>query len=218
LIDAPPPRMLTRLIHRIVANPGVYDLVQFLAGASVARERVARQMRKLGPAPRIADVGGGTGAGRQAVGSRAAYVCLDIDPVKVRGFVKKYPDDFAVVADATRMPLADRSLDAVIFMFVAHHLDDELLRAFVREAARVLKSDGVLVFVDPLWAPRRWLGRLLWRFDRGSRPRTGGQLSEFISAHFEIVHVEWFAVWHEYALAVGRPRAAGNVARDEFTA
>jgi ubiquinone/menaquinone biosynthesis C-methylase UbiE len=204
--------MLTRLIHRIVANPRVYDLVQLLAGASVVRDRLARRLRSLAPGSRIADVGGGTGAARQAVPPDAKYLCLDIDPLKLRGFARNHPDDFAVLADATRMPLGDGSLDAIVFMFVAHHLDDELHHAFLREAARVLKPEGFLVFIDPLWAPSRWPGRLLWRFDRGSRPRTADQLRAFISGDFDIVHWERFAAWHAYVLAVARPRPGSQTA------
>jgi ubiquinone/menaquinone biosynthesis C-methylase UbiE len=198
--------MLTRIVHRIVARPQVYDLVQFLAGASAMRRRMAAQIAALGPIQRVVDVGGGTGAGREAVPPGCSYICLDIDPLKIQGFVEKNPGHLAIVADATRMPLSDASLDAVIFMFVAHHLSEELLGDFLREAARVLKPAGSLIFADPLWEPRRWASRLLWRYDRGSCPRTAAKLRQIVSGSFEIAHWEEFAVWHAYVLAVGRPR------------
>jgi len=198
--------MLTRILHAIVAQPKVYDLVQFLAGASAMRRRMAARIAQL-PAPqRIVDVGGGTGAGKEVIPPGCHYVCLDIDPQKIAGFVAKNPGELAIVADATRMPLPDASLDAVIFMFVAHHLTDDLLDDFVREAARVLRPTGSLVFADPLWAPRRWPGRILWRYDRGSHPRTPDRLREALSKHFDIRHWDRFAVWHAYVLAVATPR------------
>jgi SAM-dependent methyltransferase len=201
--------MLTRILHSIVARPKVYDLVQFLVGASAMRRRMAAQVAALGDIKTIVDVGGGTGAGKETIPAGCHYICLDIDPVKIRGFVEKNPGELAVVADATRMPLPDASLDAVIFMFVAHHLPDGLLEDFVAEAARVLKPTGSLIFADPLWAPRRWPGRLLWRYDRGSFPRRPERLREVLAKHFELGHWDQFAVWHAYVLAVGRPRTSG---------
>lgn len=199
--------MLTRILHSIVARPRVYDLVQFLAGASVIRRRMAARVTGLGKISLLVDVGGGTGAGREVVPPGVPYLCLDIDPVKICGFAAKNPGAWAAVADATRMPLPDASADAVILMFVAHHLGDEMLDAFLREAARVMRPGGALVFADPLWAPRRWPGRLLWRYDRGSHPRTAARLREALSRHFDVAHWDEFAVWHAYVLAVARPKA-----------
>src|SRR4051794_29187859 len=176
--------MLKRLLHSIVARPMVYDLVQFLAGAGVMRKRMARAVARVGAVRRVIDVGGGTGAGREVIPAGTTYVCVDIDPLKIAGFVRKNPGSLAVVGDATRMPLGDGSVDAVILMFVAHHLTDELLDRFVAEAARVLGSSGRLIFADPLWAPRRWPGRLLWRYDRGSFPRTAGRLRDALGRRF----------------------------------
>src|SRR5215212_8945548 len=150
--------MFTRIVHSIVAQPKVYDLVQFVVGASAMRRRMAARVAALGKLERVADVGGGTGAGRSVVPPGCRYLCMDIDPAAIGRFVEKNPGDWAVVADAARMPLPDRSLDAVICMFVAHHLTDELFERFVEEAARVLKPTGSLIFAEPLWAPRRWPG------------------------------------------------------------
>lgn len=198
--------MLKRVLHSIVARPMVYDLVQFLAGASVMRKRMAAAVARLGRVERVLDVGGGTGAGREVIPPGTAYVCVDIDPLKIEGFVRKNPGSFAVVGDATRMPLGDASVDAVILMFVAHHLTDELLERFVAEAARVLRPTGRLVFADPLWAPRRWPGRVLWRYDRGSFPRTADRLRGALECGFDVEHWEEFAVWHRYVLAVAKAK------------
>lgn len=202
-------RMITRVLHRIVARPQVYDAVQWLVGASAMRRRMSVQIARLAPLRVVIDVGGGTGAGKEALSADCTYVCLDIDPLKIQGFVQKNPGERGVVADATRMPLPDASVDAIILMFVAHHLADDLLDAFMREAVRVLRPDGHLVFADPLWEPGRWAGRVLWKYDRGSFPRTSAALRGALAKHFEITHWEEFAVWHAYVLAVGRPRKGG---------
>ncbi|WP_067713293.1 class I SAM-dependent methyltransferase [Nocardia yamanashiensis] len=51
----------------------------------------------------------------------------------------------AVRADATRLPLADSTIDAVIFMWLLHLVDAETADRAVAEAARVLRPGGVVV-------------------------------------------------------------------------
>jgi SAM-dependent methyltransferase len=50
-----------------------------------------------------------------------------------------------VPADAERLPFADESFDLVLGHAVLHHIPD--LPAALRECARVLRSDGTLVFM-----------------------------------------------------------------------
>jgi len=50
-----------------------------------------------------------------------------------------------VRGDATRLPLASRSVDAVTFMWLLHLVDDAVVTAAIAEAARVLRPGGVMV-------------------------------------------------------------------------
>jgi len=54
-------------------------------------------------------------------------------------------DGRAMRGDATRLPLADGSVDAVTFMWLLHLLDEAVVTAAIAEAARVLRPGGVLV-------------------------------------------------------------------------
>ncbi len=198
---------LKDLLHRIAAQPAVYDVIQFLAGAHVVRRRLAAVTRPIRPtAKTILDVGGGTGALTHLWRPDARYICLDIDPLKLAGFRKKHPAGLAILGDATQTPIASASLDAVICTSVSHHLDDTLLPSLFREAARMLKPDGRFLFLDATWQPRRWPGRLLWAYDRGSFPRTEETLRHLINRDLSVLHWQRFAVFHEYMLAVARPR------------
>jgi ubiquinone/menaquinone biosynthesis C-methylase UbiE len=201
--------MLTEILHRIASQPRVYDAIQALAGSGQVNRRLAVRLAELPRPARVLDVGGGTGLSSELWPAGVTYVCLDIDPVKLRGFRRKHPRGIALAADATRLPLASRSFDLVVCKAVFHHLSDPLLPMVLRESARVLRPGAHLVFVDPLWAPARRRGRLLWRYDRGSFPRSEANLRQAVSAQFAITRWDAFAIHHQYVLGVGSTTPPG---------
>lgn len=199
--------MIARALHRLAAQPGVYDLTQCLVGVPRVRRRVAARIAGLGLSGVVVDLGGGTGMFRSLWPSPRCYVCLDLDPAKLRRFRRKFPADATVLADATRAPFAPGSVDVVVCVFIAHHLADDGLSRLLDEGARVLRPGGRLVFLDPVWDPDRPLARLLWRYDRGSYPRTGTGLRRTVARRYDILHWEQFAVVHGYALGIAARRA-----------
>jgi SAM-dependent methyltransferase len=197
--------MLTEILHRLAAQPRIYDLIQSAAGVAEINRRLAARLAEL-PKPKwILDVGGGTGLAAELWPAGATYVCLDLDPVKLNHFRRKHPDRVALRADATRLPLTSRSFDLVLCKLVSHHLGDPQLAMLLSESARVLRPGGTFVFVDPVWDPARWRGRLLWRYDRGSFPRSEATLRTAVSAHFAISRWDVFAIHHRYVICVGEP-------------
>src|SRR4051794_3210101 len=70
--------MLTGLLHRLVAQPRVYELVQVLAGLPVVHRRLARQLARLPTPAVVLDLGGGTGISRPLLPRRCTYICLDM--------------------------------------------------------------------------------------------------------------------------------------------
>lgn len=198
--------MLTNIAHHIVAHPLVYDQVQRLVGITQIHQRFAQRIAPLQSAETILDLGGGTGLLRHLWPGARTYICLDIDALKLRGFRDKHPDGIALLSDATATPIGPGSIDVVLCIFVAHHLDDALLQRFLAESTRILRPGGTFILMDPVWDARRWAGRLLWRYDRGSYPRTPATLEHVLTQHFAPVHREQFALWHRYLLWMGRPR------------
>jgi SAM-dependent methyltransferase len=65
--------------------------------------------------------------------------------------------------DAGRMPFAPGSFDAVFFFGVLHHIDEAVRTDVVREALRVARADGAVVFFEP----RRQMLERLWVDDPG---------------------------------------------------
>jgi SAM-dependent methyltransferase len=89
-------------------------------------------------------------------------------------------------------------------MAVMHHLTDAMLEMVLDEAVRVLKVGGRMILLDPVRNREILLGRILWRLDRGSYPRTAEELRERLESRFEVTHWEKFTIYHEYVLGIGQ--------------
>lgn len=194
--------MLKRALHWIVAKPRVYNAVQALVGAGYIHRLLDTQVAPIRDAAVILDLGGGTGINRDLWPATSAFICLDTDPVKLHGFLSKHPRDIPLLGDATRVPLKPDSVDVVHCTAVSHHIPDETLPSLFIEGVRPLKPGGRFIFLDAVWAPSRWTGRLLWKYDRGSYPRSEETLKRLIGGQCEIVHWQVFRVFHTYVLCV----------------
>lgn len=188
-------------------NSRVYDWVQLLAGAEEVHRRIAAQIHYLGCVNCVLDVGGGTGLYRSLWPAAVRCICLDISMDKLRGYRTRHPRGTALCADATRLPLGSETVDAVMCSNVSHHLTDRSCELMIEESARVLKETGTLLFVDAVWEPKRFTGRLLWKFDRGSHPRTAAYLRSLLQKKFKLIHVVQFSIYHTYLLGAGVKRS-----------
>lgn len=195
---------LMSILHRIVAVPRVYDLVQRASGAQRARQWLAAVITPLHGAACVLDLGGGTGIYRDLWAPTATYICLDLDPVKLRGFRTRHRGDVALRGDATQLPVRSCSMNAVFCAAVSHHIPDAALSALISEAMRVLTPGGRFVFFDAVWVPSRPLARLMWRYDRGSHPRPAATLRALIEAQGVVEHWQEPAVFHQYIVVVAR--------------
>jgi ubiquinone/menaquinone biosynthesis C-methylase UbiE len=161
---------------------GIFDRFARLYDLKPATRRA-----KLAPAleladrdvQRVLDVGGGTGQGVRALDVPEGVV-VDAAP----GMLAKARDHgvAGVRGDATRLPVADESVDAVLILDALHHMARP--EAVVEEAARVLRPGGVLVCLefDPTTVLGRALvaGEHLFGFD--SRFFTAGDLAAVVRA------------------------------------
>jgi len=67
----------------------------------------------------------------------------------------------------------------------------------------VLRAGGHVILLDAVINRQRLAGRMLWRLDRGSYPRTEEDLREKLESRFKIIHWEKFAIYHEYVFGIG---------------
>src|SRR5262249_20285691 len=148
---------------------------------------------------------GGTGRLRDIWPAGSTYVCLDNDPRKLGRFRSQETDGSALVADARQLPFPDHTVDVIMSVAMSHHLPDDVLDGFLAEADRVLRPSGAFIFFDAVVRPKRWLSRLLWRYDRGAFPRFADDIEARLNNHFHLGHREEYTWAHHYVIWVGHP-------------
>jgi len=136
----------------------LYDWV--VAVLSLGRDRALRRMTvelaRIAPGARVLDVGCGTGSLTIAAGEPAGVTGevhgIDPAPEMIEAARRKaaragVPVRFQVGV-IEQLPFADAYFDVVLSSLMLHHLPDDVKRAGLAEARRVLKPGGRLVAVD----------------------------------------------------------------------
>lgn len=118
----------------------------------------------------MVDVGGGTGRYTTAIhgprGRMMAPIVLDPSVPMLHEGHKKQRPHHRVAGVADRLPFADGSIRAITVTEALHHFPPDI-EPFVREAARVMRDDGILLIEEP--DPTRVLGKLLAAMERVGR-------------------------------------------------
>jgi ubiquinone/menaquinone biosynthesis C-methylase UbiE len=99
------------------------------------------------PGMNVLDIGCGNGRFFPVLRDRhVAYVGLDNSKGLLEEAHKQFPGVTFVEGDATALPFADRSFDIAFSFATIHHIPSKTLRrAFVKEAARVLKPGNTFI-------------------------------------------------------------------------
>jgi SAM-dependent methyltransferase len=124
----------------------IYDETRGMPADVEARvaDGMAAVLRELGPAPRLIEVGIGTGRVAAPLAARGVRVTgADIAPKMLAKAREKRRDIDALLAEAARLPFADGEFDAALFVHVLHLVPD--VEATVREALRVVRAGGMLL-------------------------------------------------------------------------
>jgi SAM-dependent methyltransferase len=193
------------VIERLLANATLYEFVQTATGSRISEGRMREILGPIEPGTRILDAGGGTGIIASVFDSGRNYCCLDLDLARVR--VAHGRGASAVQGDVTQMPVRTASIDLVVLRAISHHLDDAGFGRLAAEARRIIKPGGRLLFLDAVWAPSWLPGRLMWRIDQGSHPRTEAHMRAVLENHFELERRVAYSIYHRYFLATARPKS-----------
>jgi ubiquinone/menaquinone biosynthesis C-methylase UbiE len=105
---------------------------------------------------RVLDVASGSGVGTRYLSSAGAASCigLDIDKLAVQYARAAYDDCVFIQCEATRLCLAEASVDAVVSFETVEHIEDQ--KAFLLECRRVLTPGGIFVCSTPNRTLARW--------------------------------------------------------------
>lgn len=152
------------------------------------------------PGERFLEMGCGEGGNLHHLAGRtrgALRVGVDFSCPKA-AFARRATGSEIAVADAARLPFADRSFDAVLIRDLLHHLPDRT-RALA-EAHRVLRPGGRLTLVEPnRRAPLVLLQAALVRAERGLLASSVEQLQrELDAAGFRVLR---FAACQPFPIA-----------------
>lgn len=132
--------------------------------------RKAVFLRKLAPdIPWWLEAGAGNGEfAAELISQGCRTLLLDSSLDLLRSF--RGVSEGLIASDAARLPFPGASVPGVVCSCLLHHLDGRSLRAFMREAARVLVPGGPFVVFDhnPLHPAVQWLVRML-PYDRDAR-------------------------------------------------
>ncbi|MFB6223767.1 MAG: class I SAM-dependent methyltransferase [Haloarcula sp.] len=135
----------------------------------------------------VLDAGAGTGVSTRVFADTGANtVALDIS----REMLSEVNSPLCVEADFDTLPLADRSVDGVAFTASLFLVPDPAIT--VREAARVLRSGGVVGAVAPLgWVDQNG-DDVFNRLERDSRSPTGAdEVTDAIARTFTTTTGTW---------------------------
>ena len=137
-----------RLLERLLVNNPLYAWLQRREVASLYR------LAPLSAGLTVLELGCGRGVETALIASLfrpRRLIAFDLDRRQVQEASRRLSSNGAadaalLMADASRLPFADRRFDAAVEMAVMHHVPD--WRAALREVARVLKPGGSFHFVD----------------------------------------------------------------------
>jgi ubiquinone/menaquinone biosynthesis C-methylase UbiE/uncharacterized protein YbaR (Trm112 family) len=146
------------------APPSMEDCIRLLAEASgaggseeqwkpLAAERYLDILKVLeslpGAAQVVVDVGANNGQAcwEYGIGRGRTYIGIDVDRPLLAELKRRLPDQIAIQADGSSLPLADASADFLFCTETLEHIPDP--KAAVREFVRVLKPGGCFVVQSP---------------------------------------------------------------------
>ena len=198
---------MRRLLHFIFSFPFFYNQMQIFFGANKKKALVNKYYRFVDKDAIILDLGGGTGLYRDLWPEHYRYICLDNDTVKLKGLVHQHPLDFVLLADASRIPIKDQSIDVIFCSSFSHHVSEDVLDKVLGESARVLKVSGKLLFLDAILHRESFLNKFLWNIDRGGHPHTFEQLTSLVGRYFSIEVSNKFSIYYDYVFFVGTKKS-----------
>jgi len=176
--------MSTRqMFHRLLEHPLVYAASQRLLPFSHRDCRaLVEAYITLPKGAALLDIGCGVG-GHRPLFRDVIYTGIDINHDYIARANQMFGGGFHVM-DAGRLEFSDASFDAAVSVAMCHHLEDELIRAMVAEAFRVLRPGGALHIIDAILPGPEGSSfkRLVFTNDRGRHQRSHAAMLSLVGS------------------------------------
>jgi SAM-dependent methyltransferase len=190
------------VVASVSSHPKVYEFQRLVLGGRKLDLRVGPVIDRIVKSREpgiVIDVGGGTARSRALWPSDWTYYSIDPDD-RMAEIDELGSDVNRVVGSAGSLPFEDAFADVVFMKDTSHHLDDETWAESLNEIRRVLKPDGVFVFLDAVLNPSRHFSVWFWKLDNGKWPRSTEALEDGIRGDFTVQEVERFSLIHNVIL------------------
>jgi len=103
------------------------------------------------------------------------YIGVDCDAKRI-GYAQKTFQKYRFIGiDNNKLPLQTNSVDYVLILSVIHHICDKDFEIYLNEFQRVLKTDGVILAIEPCLYPEHKIGNFIMNtLDKGAYIRDEG--------------------------------------------
>lgn len=173
----------------LLANPIVFDFVQYLLGVREVREYFVNQYVKPFSGARVLDIGCGTGELLSYL-EGCEYFGFDYD----KRYVDRAQECFGNLGhfeqgDVSEIRVEERAYDLVIASGVIHHLDDRQAQALFLLASHALKPGGRLCSFDMCDRAAGFFQNFMNRVDRGKHIRKETEYGQLAREMFSDVQL-----------------------------
>lgn len=152
----------------------------------------------------------GCGTGRLSyLFDAGSYVGVDIDPDRLHYAAKTHSKRSFVRVGHGPLPFKDQCFSLVLATAVLHHLSDDDVLYYAEELKRVLKPEGIMVILEPVYRPDAPIRNFYMSVcDRGRYIRSLSGYVDLLKSRFEVhSHLQYGAENLYYnVLLSGRPR------------
>ena len=161
-----------KLVERVSDQPALFLFLRGIVENDfrAIRAVIGRHLRN-DAGLRTLDLGCGPGAFSPLFAAQG-YVGVDINPRYI-AYARRHFQGTFLEGDARAVDRADGSFDQILVFGLLHHLDDETVRAVLREMRRLLRPDGRALVVEDIPAVSRLnlLGHLIHSAENGQHIR-----------------------------------------------
>ncbi len=182
---------ITTGFRSIFSHPSIYNLAQRMVGAERARRMLVRDYFPPMQGKSMLDIGCGTAEILRHLPGQMEYSGFDASEDYIaearRAFGSRGSFRAELVSVATLEEM--QQFDVVLAFGLLHHLGDDDAASLFRLAAGALKPDGMLITMDPVFAPGQHpLARWMIGRDRGQCVRSPDAYQALARASFPLVN------------------------------